>query len=227
MPHRPDIVHARFFELLGRSRPDVIVLDFSRNPPTGADTILAIREKTDIPVLVVCNAVQDIVDEYRIAGAVDCIAAPVDIIRMNEAIQNIMRVRSRGRPAESRAPLNYVFSGMSFYRGRNLLVSEDGSVVELTSSEGRLLGHLLSKPWTLCTRAEIGELLYGPGHSVGDRAIDVIVNRLRRKLVLAGGPDAEQLVKTEFRRGYLLVSDIANLPHSAPMKLPGALREAI
>ena len=64
-------------------------------------------------------------------------------------------------------------------------------------------------PWMLCTRSEIADLLYGPGHSVGDRAIDVVVTRLRKKLVLAAGIDAEQLVKTEFRRGYLFVADVA------------------
>src|SRR5207245_923617 len=95
----------------------------------------------------------------------------------------------------------------------NLLAAEDGSTVDLTSSEGRLLAHLLSKPWALCTRSEIGELLYGPEHNVGDRAIDVVVNRLRKKLASIGGPAAEQLIKTEFRRGYLLVVDVGVLPH--------------
>jgi len=65
-------------------------------------------------------------------------------------------------------------------------------------------------------------LLYGPESSVGDRAIDVVVNRLRKKLILAGGGEAEQLIKTEFRRGYLLVADVARLPHEASVR-PTAL----
>jgi hypothetical protein len=42
-----------------------------------------------------------------------------------------------------------------------------------------------------------------------------VVNRLRKKLVLAGGVDAEQLIKTEFRHGYLLAADVVAFPYEA------------
>jgi DNA-binding response OmpR family regulator len=115
---------------------------------------------------------------------------------------------------------------MRFYPRRDILAGENGPTADLTSSEGRLLAYFLSKPWTLCTRDEIGELLYGPEHTVGDRAIDVVVNRLRKKLVSVGGPDVEHLIKTEFRRGYLLVSDVAILPHEALVRARAALEPA-
>jgi DNA-binding response OmpR family regulator len=208
-------IEAQFFDLVSRTKPDVIVLDFSDMPPAGNETILTIRRRTDIPILVVCNPEHPLINEYRIAGAADCISTPVDIVCLNQAIQKIMRVRGRGGPASSRAPEDLLFAEMSFRPGRNLLAGEDSRTVDLTSSEGRLLAHFLSKPWTLCTRNEIGELLYGPDHTVGDRAIDVIVNRLRKKLVSAGGADAEQLIKTDFKRGYLLVADVVTLPRDS------------
>ena len=212
---RPDAVHAHFFELISRSSPDVIVLDFSHAPATGTNTILTVRRRTEIPILVVCSPEQSEIEDYRIAGAADCIAAPVDIVGLNQTIQRIVRVRGRDRPLSSRAPDNFRFAGVSFYPARNLLTAVEGDNIDLTTSEARLLTHFVSRPWTLCTRSEISELLYGPEHSVGDRAIDVVVNRLRKKLVLAGGIDAEQLIKTEFRRGYLLAADVAALPYAA------------
>jgi len=224
--HQPDLVHALFFDLVGRSKPDVIVLDFSSAPAAGTDTILTIRQRTDIPILIVCDPEQSLLDEYRIAGAAGCIPAPVDIIRLNQTIQKIIRVRGHGRPSLSGAPENFIFAEMRFYPRRDILAGENGPTADLTSSEGRLLAYFLSKPWTLCTRDEIGELLYGPEHTVGDRAIDVVVNRLRKKLVSVGGPDAEHLIKTEFRRGYLLVSDVATLPHEALVRARAALEPA-
>src|SRR5271156_5164648 len=221
---RPDWVQAHFFDLISRSSPDVIVLDFSRAPSAGTNTILTVRRRTEIPILVVCSPEQSEIEDYRIAGAADCIAAPVDIVGLNQTIQRIVRVRGRDRPVSSRAPDNFRFAGVSFYPGRNLLSAPAGDNIDLTTSEARLLTHFVSRPWTLCTRSEIGELLYGPEHSVGDRAIDVIVNRLRKKLVLAGGIDAEQLIKTEFRRGYLLAADVAILPHEASV-LPRSVVE--
>jgi DNA-binding response OmpR family regulator len=201
--------------LISRSCPDVIVLDFSRAPAAGTNTILTVRRRTEIPILVVCSPEHSEIEDYRIAGAADCIAAPFDIVGLNQTIQRIVRVRGRDRPVSSRAPDNFRFAGVSFYPGRNLLTASAGDNTDLTTSEARLLTLFVSRPWTLCTRSEIGELLYGPEHSVGDRAIDVVVNRLRKKLVLAGGIDAEQLIKTEFRRGYLLTADVVTLPYEA------------
>ncbi len=212
---RPDAVQAHFFDLISRSSPDVIVLDFSRAPAAGTNTILTVRRRTEIPILVVCSHEQSLVEDYRIAGAADCIAAPVEIFGLNQAIQRIVRVRGRERLVSSRAPDNFRFGGVCFSPGRNLLTGPARNNVDLTTSEARLLTHFVSRPWTLCTRSEIAELLYGPEHSVGDRAIDVLVNRLRKKLVLAGGIDAEQLIKTEFRHGYLLTADVATLPYEA------------
>ena len=205
----PDTVRARFFDLVNRSSPDVIVLDFSRASAAGTDTILAVSRRTEVPILVVCNPEQPQLEDYRIAGAADCVAAPVDILSLNQAIQRIVRVRGRAKSTPDRTREHLHFAGISFDPRRNTVTGPEGTDLDLTTSEARLLAHFTSQPWTLCTRTEIAELLYGPGHSIGDRAIDVVVNRLRKKLVLAGGIDAEQLIKTEFRRGYLLVADVA------------------
>jgi two-component system, OmpR family, response regulator len=224
--HRATSVEARFFDLVGRSTPDVIVLDLSGAPAAGIETILTIRRRAEIPILVVCDPRHSLQEEYRIAGAAGCIAAPIDIIRLNETIQKILRVRGRRRTPQSSAPENYSFAGMRLYPRRNLLAGENGTTADLTSSEGRLLAHFVSKPWTICTRREIAEVLYGPQHTVGDRAIDVIVNRLRKKLALVGGEEAEHLIKTEFRRGYLLIADVTTLPHEASVRSPALLAAA-
>lgn len=211
-----DSIRHRFFELVDRTRPDVIVLDFTRSSANGTATILTIRERTDIPILVVCNPEPPVVNDYRIAGAAGCIAAPIDIIGLHQTIQNIMRVRGHGSAIADRPRHNFVFARMSFCPERNLLAAEKGFGVELTSSEGRLLTHFLSKPRALCTRGEIAELLYGPRHGVGERAIDVLVNRLRKKLAAAGGDAAQKLIRTEFRRGYALVTEVASMPQQPP-----------
>src|ERR1700738_898846 len=120
-------VQAHFFELISRSSPDVIVLDFSRAPAAGTNTILTVRRRTEIPILVVCNPEQSEIEDYRIAGAADCVAAPVDLVSLKQRIQRIVRVRGRDRPVSSRAPDNFRFAGVSFYPGRNLLTALKGN----------------------------------------------------------------------------------------------------
>jgi two-component system, OmpR family, response regulator len=227
MANQADGIRRHFFDLLARSQPDVIVLDYVDEPADGTDTILAIRSRTDIPILLVCDPADSRAQEYRIAGANDCIPAPVDILSLNQAIQRIMLVMRRDKPPSVRGfPENIEFAGISFYPRRNLLVGKDGSTVILTGSEGRLLTHFASLPWTLLARGDIGELLYGPEHTIGDRAIDVVINRLRKKLVTAGGPEAEHLIRTEFRRGYMLVTDVAALSHQPAARPPAVLQAA-
>lgn len=211
----PLSAEARFFDLIGSSRPDVIVLDLGHTPVVGVATILTVRQQTDVPILVVCEPGDPSLDEYRIAGAADCLSAPVNIIGLNQTIQKILQVRSRAKSFSGGPSMDFSFAGIGFRPRHNLLAAEDGASVPLTSSEGRLLAHFMSKPWTLCTRNELAGLLYGRKERVGDRAIDVVVNRLRKKLSLAGGAEAGRLIKTEFRRGYLLAAEVSRLAHEA------------
>src|SRR5947209_5157574 len=99
----PTAGDARFFDLVYRSKPDVVVLDVSRAPECGVATILTVRRQTDVPILVVCDPVDAWCDEYRIAGAAGCLPAPVDIIGLNQTIQKILRVRSRAGASPIRA----------------------------------------------------------------------------------------------------------------------------
>ena len=103
----PGSVEARFFDLVSRSRPDAIVLDLSRTPADGVATILTVRQQSEVPILVVCEPSDASFDEYRIAGAADCLPAPVDIVCLNQTIQKILRVRSRASSLSGRAPMNF------------------------------------------------------------------------------------------------------------------------
>lgn len=104
-PDRCTSVRSRFFKLVNASRPDVIVLDFSGAPRSGIDAILSIRRRCAVPILVVCNPTHPLTEEYRIAGAADCIPSPVDIRSLNEAIQRVLRVICDGRNRVAEQPI--------------------------------------------------------------------------------------------------------------------------
>jgi len=206
---------AHFFNLLRNSNPDVIVLDLSRCPSKGVGTILKIRKQSIVPILVVCSNPQDpVAEEFRIAGAADCIPTPIDILGLNRALQHIIRVTRPNRPQSGNAPGAFAFAGFTFYPHRNLLAVASGATLGLSSSESRLLLYFVSHPWQLCPRAEIAGVLYGDDRASGNRAIDVVINRLRHKLVALRGAAAQSLIKTEFRRGYLLVASVSTSKES-------------
>ena len=205
---------AHFFELLRASNPDAVVLDFSRVNGNGTETILKIRQQSPIPIVVVCSSQDPAERDYRIAGAVECIPAPVDLLLLNQTLHQIKKVARLTRPQATRIADAVAFAGLVFQPHQNLLTGDDGGSARLTSSESRLLSLFVSRPWALHTRADVGEMLYGRHRPISDRAIDVVVNRLRKKLVSLCGPTGQRLIKTEFRRGYMLVADVS--PGGAP-----------
>jgi two-component system, OmpR family, response regulator len=106
------------------------------------------------------------------------------------------------------------FGGITFRPHQNLVCGADGSQARLTTAESRLLAHLAANPWEIQTRVALAEALYGKHRPATDRAIDVVINRLRTKL-RSVGESTQYLIKTEFRRGYRFVSD-TSVDHQAP-----------
>jgi DNA-binding response OmpR family regulator len=202
---------SRFFSLLHDSKPDVVVLDLTNANGKGVETILRIRRKSTVPILVVCEESAPSARDYRIAGAAECIAAPVDVIALNQALQQIVRVTKAPEgetPRDKREPGTVAFAGMRFRPQQNIVISDHGERIRLTSAENRLLSHLAANPWQVQSRTALAEALYGRHRPATDRAIDVVVNRLRKKLDPIGD-SARDLIKTEFRRGYRFVSDVS------------------
>lgn len=197
-----------FFDLVSRSRPDVIVLDLSRTPEDGAASIVSVRRQCNVPILVACARVPRLIEEYGRAGASDFIPLPIDFAGLSRAIQKVLRLQAGPQPVSSPAFTEFHFDGVVFHPGHEVLTTVTGSEMELSRTESRLLEHFASRPWTLCTRGELAALLRGKEARVPERAIDVTVSQLRRKLGSAGIADAERLIRTEPRRGYLLATDV-------------------
>lgn len=197
---------SRFFELLREAKPDVVVLDLSRANGSATSSIVKIRRRSSVPILVVCEPGTERERDYRIAGAAECINTPVDVVTLNEVLQQIVRVNGQASTPPAREAEALSFAGVTFKPHQNLLCCPDGGMVRLTTAESRLLTHFATNPWETQSRLALAEALYGKHRPATDRAIDVVVNRLRTKLRSIGEP-AQHLIKTEFRRGYRFVSD--------------------
>jgi DNA-binding response OmpR family regulator len=198
----------RFFGLLRDGDPDAVVLDLSRDPAAGAATIRKVRLRCRVPILAVCDLSHPVVPEFRVAGAADCLSAPVDLLALNQRLQRIVRAarnEGRQRAAASEA---FGFDGVTFYPQRDLLAAPNGATQRLGSSESRLLRHFVSRPWRLCPTAELGAVLHDSGRPADARAIGVAVSRLRGKFADLRGTTARRLIKTEPRRGYLLAAAV-------------------
>jgi DNA-binding response OmpR family regulator len=205
-PPEPMALENRFFTLLRESKPDVVVIDLRQANGDGVGMILKIRRQSNVPILVVCGQDTRHVQDYRFAGAAECIASPVDVVSFNEVLQQIVRVNGQTTAPMARESEAIAFSGVNFRPHQNLVVGPEGKSVRLTTAESLLLAHFVANPWEIQTRGVLAEALYGKHRPATDRAIDVVVNRLRTKL-RSIGEATQHLIKTEFRRGYRFVCD--------------------
>jgi len=202
----------RFFNVVRQNNPDVVVLDLTGSQGNGTAAILKIRRRASVPILVVCEVNDPLMREYCLAGAAECMQAPVDIMQLNQVVQQLIRLseNSPNLVAAEPSPTQPVhFSGLTLRSHENLLIGRDGSSIKLTTSENRVLVHFVNNPWVVCTRNDLAEALYGSQRPNTDRAVDVIVTRLRKKIGALGGTAVQHLIKTEFRRGYVFVAEVS------------------
>ncbi|MBL0899346.1 MAG: response regulator [Reyranella sp.] len=164
---------------LGSLDFDLIVLDVMMPGETGLAFATELRRTSDVPILML-TAMVDTKD--RIAGLEtgvdDYLGKPFEPRELLLRIQSVLR---RGRPAAAPAgePQRHVAFGPFQFDQELGELTQKGKRVPLTDAETTLLrvftprlGEVLSRE-TLCKSV---------GASVNERAIDVQVTRLRRKI---------------------------------------------
>ncbi|MBP0492464.1 response regulator [Pararoseomonas indoligenes] len=188
-------------------RYHIVVLDLMMPGESGLDFARWLRGQSDVPI-VMLTAMGEETD--RIVGlelgADDYVAKPFNPRELLARIRAVMR-RAHGEGAR-RDPLPSAirFGGWVLEPQRRRLLNPDGVEVSLTGGEYELLTVLVERPNRVLTRDMLMDLLRGRQAGPFDRAIDVAVSRLRRKLEDDGRNPS--LIKTVRGGGYVLAADV-------------------
>ena len=177
---------------------DLIVLDLMMPGESGLSLAADLRSRSGVPILMLTAMGEP---EDRIAGlekgADDYMVKPFEPRELLLRIGNILRrvPQANALPAEVR------MGGMVFDMEREEL-REGDQPVKLTSVETALLGALARRAGVALSREELIDLTGAAG---GDRAVDVQVTRLRRKI--ESDPRDPRYLQTVRGRGYVLKPD--------------------
>ena len=201
-----------FFDLLQRSRADVVVLNLTVTEGRGVAAIRQVRQQSSVPILVVCASADPLAPDYRSAGANDCLHPPVDVSLFNQSIRNVVGQTPANPAARARPGEGYRFQGITYQPDQASLAGPTGTLVPLEPVENAVFGYLAAHSWVVCSRAQLAESAYRDSSVTTQRSVGEVLSRLRKKLELAGGPGAGKLLKTQPRRGYTLVADMDVLP---------------
>lgn len=184
------------FKALKTNCPDVLLLDWMLPDGNGLDLCRQIRQQgLQIPILML-TAKGDPIDKVLglELGADDYMTKPFDPREL------IARVRALARRAGSARQTTHMrFDGLEL----DLLArraSHQQQTLPLTSAEFKLLWTLASQPGLVVSRDALNAAIQPGGYMPLDRAVDVQIGRLRKKLMtIAGG---EQLIETVRGEGY-------------------------
>ncbi len=184
---------------------ELVVLDLMLPGESGLDFARWLRTQTPTPVVMLTAMAED---SDRIAGlelgADDYVAKPFNPRELLARVRAVLR-RTGERTAE--APARSIgFAGWVLDPLRRRLLNPEGVEVALTGGEFELLGTLVERANRVLTRDMLLELLRGRQAGPFDRAIDVAISRLRRKLEDNGRQ--AQLIKTVRGGGYVLAAEV-------------------
>jgi two-component system OmpR family response regulator len=171
--------------LAARETPDLIILDIGLPEFDGLEVCRRIRARSQVPILFL-TARDDEIDRILglELGADDYVTKPFSPREVVARVKAILK-RSTGHSAPT-------------VQGRGLLsldlVSRQchvaGQEITLTATEFSILSRLLADPARLIPRHAMITTLWGATSQVSDRTLDSHLRNLRRKLALAGCPDA-------------------------------------
>jgi two-component system phosphate regulon response regulator OmpR len=175
---------------------DLLILDVMMPGESGFDLAKAIRGDSNVPILMLTarDAAESRIKGLEM-GADDYLSKPFEPRELSLRIANILK---RAQPAAPQPVESVRFGPFVYHLARGELRKGD-EIIRLTDREREMLRVLAGSPGETVTRLSLA----GNGDSVSERAVDVQVNRLRRKIEL--NPANPLFVQTVRGIGYRLV----------------------
>lgn len=187
---------------------DLMVLDLMMPGEDG----LAIARRIAAPggpAIIMLSAMGE--DTDRIVGlevgADDYVAKPCNPRELLARIRAVLRRRHEPRETGDVSGVIAEFAGWRLDLVRRELRSPDGVLINLSDGEFSLLRVFVERPQRVLTRDQLLDMARGRDSDAYDRAIDVQISRLRRKLDGASH-STDELIRTIRNEGYMFTPKV-------------------
>jgi DNA-binding response OmpR family regulator len=192
----------RGLEELGERPPDVVLLDVMLPDQDGFSVCRAIRQASDVPVIMVTARTDshDVVAGLE-SGADDYVTKPLAAKELSARIRALLRRAGAVPSLQPRPPVLNV--GDLELRVDEGVVLRAGEPVSLSRIEFRLLVELAAVHGKVCSREYLLDKVWGYGYFGEGRIVDVHIGRLRAKV--ERDPANPRAIVTARGLGYRLV----------------------
>lgn len=160
---------------LGSLAFDLLIVDVMMPGENGVDLTRSLRETMDVPILMLTarSEIENRIEGLE-SGADDYLAKPFEPRELLLRINNILR---RGTSPETPLIEQVCFGPYTFHRER-LELKRGSEIVHLTDRERQIMAIFAASPGDTVARID----LTTGDTAGGERAVDVQINRLRRKI---------------------------------------------
>lgn len=159
-----------------RHAPDLVILDIMMPKLDGFAVVRAIRQLSEVPVLILSARNQDNDKILGLnLGADDYIAKPFN------ALEVVARVKAHLRRSDRSHAAGITVNGITL-NPETCTVTRDGEPVLLTPTEYKLLSVLMRSPGRIFTRIQLSEAINGEYYETDDNTIMVHISKLRDKI---------------------------------------------
>lgn len=168
------------------TRPDVVVLDLNLPHLDGLEVLEQARARglpTPVLILTARGTVGDRIMGLNL-GADDYLPKPFDLDELEARVRALGRRPSRTGPkSEEASAFSPSSMGGMRYEKESGAIYCDGGVLDLTPRELALLRALMAKPGHAVAKEKLFELVFPGETEVQYEAVEVVVYRLRKKLI--------------------------------------------
>lgn len=181
---------------------DAVILDIAMPGEDGLSILQRLRARHRVGVIML-TASGDLVDRVvgLELGADDYLPKPASFRELDARLRAVLRRMEGGAAVPGQPADALCFAGFTLDRERACLLAPDGSEVDLTPLEFRLMRAFAENPDKILDRDALLALSHDRGWSPLERSVDIRVSKLRR--VIEPNPSKPVFIRTVRGQGYL------------------------
>jgi len=189
--------------------PDLVVLDLNMPEEDGLSIIRDLKSRTNVPVIMLTATASPIDRVVGLElGADDYVAKPCELRELMARIRSVLRrsgpakAAAAAEAAPAAAKTQQVRFGTKWFDDEaQILRDDDGNEHPLTASEYGLLKVFAANPKRVLSRERLLELANARDAEAFDRAVDLRIMRIRRKI--EPDPSRPTVIRTIRGGGYV------------------------
>lgn len=195
-------------QVLATQQVDIVMLDLGLPGEDGLALTRHLREHWHGPVIIITGRGETVDRVVGLElGADDYVAKPFDLRELLARVRSVLRRAGDATAVPSpRKSARRCFEGYALDMQSHSLSDPLGHDIALTTGEFALLRTLVEHPGQVLSRDQLMSHVHGREAGPFDRAIDVQIGRLRRKI--EADPARPKLIKSVRGAGYLFASTV-------------------